>query len=184
VKVDENLNEVPGSEFWIEADTLVISAGLVPSVKKLKGIGVEIDPATGGPVVSDRLETSVPGIFVAGNSLVINDLVDYVAEQGELAARSAKEFIDSGGIESRRWVKVEKGENVRILVPHYLSGDRDVYLYLRVSRPMEDVELRIPEVGKRLRLPVVKPAEMVRVKLRAEEIRKAGRKLTVEVVRV
>ncbi|WP_232461780.1 NAD(P)/FAD-dependent oxidoreductase [Thermococcus pacificus] len=183
VKVDENLNEVPGSEFWIEADTLVISAGLVPAVKNLKKIGVEIDPATGGPVVNDRLETSVPGIFVAGNSLVINDLVDYVAEQGELAAEGAKEFIDNGGIESRKWVKVEKGSNVRLVVPHYLSGERDVYLYLRVAKPMEDVELGIPEIGKRLKLPVVKPAEMIRVKLKAEEIQNADGKLTVEVVK-
>ncbi|WP_099209981.1 NAD(P)/FAD-dependent oxidoreductase [Thermococcus henrietii] len=182
VRVDENLNEIPGSEFWIEADTLIISAGLVPSVKKLKAIGVEIDPATGGPVVNDRLETSVPGIFVAGNSLLINDLVDYVAEQGELAAEGAKEFIENGGIESRKWVKVEKGENVRLLVPHYLSGERDVYLYLRVSKPMEDVELRIPEISKRMKLPVVKPAEMLRIKLKAGEIRKAE-KLTVEVVK-
>lgn len=182
VRVDENLNET-GEEFWIEADTLVISAGLIPSVKKLKKIGVEIDPATGGPVVNDRLETSVPGIFVAGNSLLINDLVDYVAEQGELAAESAKEFIEKGGIESRKWVKVRKGQNVRLIAPHYLSGDRDVYLYLRVARPMENVELRIPEIGKKLRLPVVKPAEMIRLKLRAEEIQKASEKLTVEVVR-
>jgi len=182
VKVDENLNEIPGSEFWIEADTLIISAGLVPSVKKLKKIGVEIDPATGGPVVNDRLETSVPGIFVAGNSLLINDLVDYVAEQGELAAEGAKEFIEKGGIESRKWVKVEKGENVRLIAPHHLSGDRDVYLYLRVARPMEDVELRIPEIGKRMKLPVVKPAEMLRIKLKAEEIREVE-KLTMEVVK-
>jgi hypothetical protein len=181
VRVDENLNET-GEEFWIEADTLIISAGLVPSVKKLKAIGVEIDPSTGGPVVNDRLETSVPGIFVAGNSLLINDLVDYVAEQGELAAEGAKEFIENLGIGSRKWVKVEKGENVRLIAPHYLSGDRDVYLYLRVSKPMEDVELRIPEIGKRMKLPVVKPAEMLRIKLRAEEIRKAE-KLTVEVVK-
>ncbi|WP_227738778.1 NAD(P)/FAD-dependent oxidoreductase [Thermococcus eurythermalis] len=182
VKVDENLNEIPGSEFWIEADTLIISAGLVPSVKKLKKIGVEIDPATGGPVVNDRLETSVPGIFVAGNSLLINDLVDYVAEQGELAAEGAKEFIEKGGIESKKWIKVEKGENVRLLAPHYLSGEGDVYLYLRVSKPMEDVELRVPEIGKKMRLPVVKPAEMLRIKLKAEEI-KNTEKLTVEVVK-
>ena len=182
VRVDENLNEVPGSEFWIEADTLIISAGLVPAVKKLKKIGVEIDPTTGGPVVNDRLETSVPGIFAAGNSLVINDLVDYVAEQGEMAAEGAKEFIENGGIESRRWTRVERGENVRLVVPHYLSGERDVYLYLRVERPMEEVELRIPEIGKRAKLPVAKPAEMVRLKVKAEDIRKAG-ELTVEVVR-
>ncbi len=48
---------------------------------------------------------------------------------------------------------------------------------------MENVELRIPEIGKKLRLPVVKPAEMIRLKLRAEEIQKAGERLTVEVVR-
>ncbi|WP_240922852.1 NAD(P)/FAD-dependent oxidoreductase [Thermococcus sp. Bubb.Bath] len=184
VKVDENLSEVPGSEFWIEADTLVISAGLVPSVKKLRKIGVEIDSSTGGPIVNDRIETSVPGIFVAGNALLINDLVDYVADQGELAAESAEEFIKNGGIESRKWVKVEKGQNVRLIAPHYLSGDRDVYLYLRVARPMENVELRIPEIEKKLRLSVVNPAEMVRLKLKAEEIQKAGEKLTVEVVRV
>ncbi|WP_456367328.1 NAD(P)/FAD-dependent oxidoreductase [Thermococcus sp.] len=182
VRVDENLGEIRGSEFWIEADTLVISAGLVPAVKKLKKIGVEIDPATAGPVVNDRLETSVPGIFVAGNSLVINDLVDYVAEQGEVAAEGAKEFIENGGIESKKWIKVERGENVHLVVPHYLSGDRDVHLYLRVSKPMEDVELRIPEIGKRLKLPVVKPAEMLRIKLKAEEIKNAKR-LTVEVIK-
>ncbi|AEK72677.1 FAD-dependent pyridine nucleotide-disulfide oxidoreductase [Thermococcus sp. 4557] len=182
VKVDENLNEIPGSEFWIEADALIISAGLVPSVKKLTAIGVEIDPSTGGPVVNDRLETSVPGVFAAGNALLINDLVDYVAEQGELAAEGAKEFIENGGIESRKWIRVEKGENVRLLAPHRLSGERDVYLYLRVARPMEDVELRIPEVGKRVKLSLATPAEMLRVKLKAEEIRDAE-KLTVEVVR-
>ncbi|NJE01726.1 FAD-dependent oxidoreductase [Thermococcus sp. JdF3] len=182
VKVDENLREIPGSEFWIEADTLIVSAGLVPSVKKLTAIGVEIDPSTGGPVVNDRLETSVPGVFVAGNALLINDLVDYVAEQGELAAEGAKEFVENGGIGSRKWVKVEKGENVRLLAPHRLSGERDVYLYLRVARPMEDVELRIPEVGKRVKLSLATPAEMLRVKLKAEEIRDAE-KLTVEVVR-
>lgn len=182
VKVDENLREIPGSEFWIEADTLVISAGLIPAAKPLKRIGVEIDHSTGGPVVNDRLETSVPGIFAAGNALLINDLVDYVAEQGELAAEGAREFIDNGGIESRKWIKVEKGENVRLVVPHYLSDGRDVYLYLRVARPMEDVELRVPEIGKKIKLPVVKPAEMLRIKLKAEEIKRAGEKLTVEVV--
>ncbi|NJD99104.1 FAD-dependent oxidoreductase [Thermococcus sp. LS1] len=182
VKVDENLREIPGTEFWIEADTLIISAGLVPNVKLLTAIGVEIDPATGGPVVNDLFETSVPGIFAAGNSVIINDLVDYVAEQGELAAEGARLFIDKEGIPTRRWIKLEKGENVRLLVPHYLSGERDVWIYARVSKPMENVEVRFPEIGKKLRLPVVKPAEMLRVKLRREEIAKARDGITMEVV--
>ncbi|WP_324735522.1 FAD-dependent oxidoreductase [Thermococcus sp. SY098] len=182
VKVDENLREIPGTEFWIDCDTVVISAGLIPQVKLLTEIGVEIDPTTGGPVVNDLLETTVPGIFVAGNSLLINDLVDYVAEQGELAAYGAKLFIENGGIPAEKWIKLEKGNNVRLAVPHYLSGKRDVYIYARVRKPMENVVLNFPEIDKKIRLPVVRPAEMLRIRLRKEEIAKANDKITMEVV--
>ncbi|CAB49194.1 NAD(P)/FAD-dependent oxidoreductase [Pyrococcus abyssi] len=182
VKVDENLREIPGTEFWVDVDTVIISAGLIPNVKLLTKVGVAIDPSTGGPIVNDRLETTVPGIFVAGNALVINDLVDYVVEQGELAAEGAKEFIDNDGIRSRKWTRLIKGENVRFVVPHYLSGDRDVWIYLRVSRPMEDVRLEMPEIGKRMRLPIVKPSEMIRIKLRGKDV-KGVDKITVRVVK-
>ncbi|ANF23008.1 NAD(P)/FAD-dependent oxidoreductase [Thermococcus piezophilus] len=182
IKVDENLNEIPGTEFWIECDTVVISAGLIPSVKLLTNIGAEIDPATGGPIVNDLFETTIPGIFAAGNTVLINDLVDYVAEQGELAAYGAKLFIENGGIPTKHWIKLRKGENVRLLIPHYLSGERDVFIYARVKRPMENVEVRFPEIGKRLRLPIVKPAEMLRLKLRKEDIAKAKDEITMEVV--
>ncbi|AIF68950.1 NADH oxidase [Palaeococcus pacificus DY20341] len=182
VKVDENLREISGTEFEIECDTLVISAGLIPQVKPLKKIGVLIDPATGGPIVNELLETTVPGIFAAGNTLLINDLVDYVAEQGELAAYGAKIFIESGGIPSKRWIKIERGENIRLLAPHYLSGERDVYIYARVKKPMEDAVLRFPEINKKINLPVVKPAEMLRIRLKKEEIAKAGDRITMEVV--
>jgi len=181
VKVDENLKEIPGSEFWIECDTLLISAGLIPNVKLLKRIGAQIDPLNGGPIVNEFLETTIPGIFVAGNALLINDLVDYVAEQGELAALGAKEFIKNQGILSRKWIELKRGSNVRILAPHYISGERDVYIYARVSRPMENVRVTFPEIGKELRLPVVKPSEMLRIKLKAEEMQKAEKEITMEV---
>ncbi|MCO6041165.1 NAD(P)/FAD-dependent oxidoreductase [Thermococcus alcaliphilus] len=181
VKVDENLKEIPGSEFWIECDTLLISAGLIPNVKLLKKIGAQIDPLNGGPIVNEFLETTIPGIFVAGNALLINDLVDYVAEQGELAALGAKEFIENQGILSRKWIELKRGSNVRILAPHYISGERDVYIYARVSRPMENVRVTFPEIEKELRLPVVKPSEMLRIKLKAEEIQKAEEEITMEV---
>lgn len=181
VKVDENLKEIPGSEFWIECDTLLISAGLIPNVKLLKRIGAQIDPLNGGPIVNELLETTIPGIFVAGNALLINDLVDYVAEQGEVAALGAKEFIENQGIPSRKWIKLKRGSNVRILAPHYVSGERDVYIYARVSRPMENVRVTFPEIEKELKLPVVKPSEMLRIKLKAEEIQKAEKEITVEV---
>ncbi len=76
-----------------------------------------------------------------------------------------------------------KGRNVRLAVPHYLSDTRDTIVYARVKKPEENVVLRFPEIGKEVRLPFVKPSEMVRVKLRKEEIARAGGgRITMEVV--
>ena len=182
MKVDENLKPIPGTEKEIECDTIIISAGLIPYLKLLEKVGVLIDPGTRGPVVNEFLETTVPGIFVAGNALVINDLVDYVVEQGELAAQGAYTYIKNNGIMTYRWRRLVRGENVRLIVPHLLSGENDVWIYSRVTKVMRNVEVRFPEIGKKLRLPVVRPAEMVRVKLRKEDIAKADDKITMEVI--
>ncbi len=166
VRVDDELRET-GDGFWIECDTLLISAGLIPRVKVLKRAGVVMDPATGGPVVNDRLETTLPGVFAAGNSLIINDLVDYAVEQGRTAARGAEEFVREGGIPTRRWIRVRSKGNVRFVVPHMLAGDRDVWLYARVSRPVENALVEVPEIGLRRKVPVLKPSEMLRLRVGA-----------------
>ncbi len=167
VRVDEELRET-GEGFWMECDTLLISAGLVPRVKILRRAGAIIDPATGGPVVNDRLETTLPGVFAAGNSLIINDLVDYAVEQGRTAAKGAGEFVRGNGIPTRRWIRVRREGNVRFVVPHMLGGDRDVWLYTRVSRPVEDALVEVPEIGLRRKVPVLKPSEMLRLRIKAE----------------
>jgi len=181
-KVNEKLEVIEGTEKEIKCDTVVVAAGLVPYIKILEKIGVVKDPATKGPIVNEYLETLIPGVFTAGNALVINDLVDHVVEQGELAALGASEFVKNDGIPASRWIRVFRGENVRLLVPHYLSGKRDVTIYARVRKPMKKVTIRFPEIGKKMRLPVVKPAEMVSVRLRKEEIQKAVDRITMEVL--
>ena len=85
----ETLEPIPGTGEWVACDTLVLSCGLIPENEVAKTAGVELDPSTGGPLVDDRLQTSVPGIFACGNSLHVHDLADYAAEEGELAGRSA-----------------------------------------------------------------------------------------------
>ena len=173
VRVDEGLRDVPGTETEVECDTVIVSAGLVPRVEVLRELGALIDPATGGPVVNDRLETTIPGVFAAGNALVINDLVDHAAEQGELAAEGAAEFLERGGIPATDWVRLRPGEGVRLAVPQLLSGERDSWIYLRVARPVRNATLSLGGAGRELRLPVARPAEMVRVRLWAEEIAQA-----------
>jgi len=181
-KVDENLKPIPGTEKEIPCDTVIIAAGLVPYLKVLEKAGIIIDPATRGPVVNEYLETSIPGVFVAGNALVINDLVDYVVEQGELAAKGAYLYVQNKGIPTKKWKRIVKGRNIRLVTPHYISGDNDVILYARVQKPEEKVKLRFPEIDKEIKLPFVRPAEMLRIKLKKEELARAKDKITMEVV--
>ena len=63
--------------------------GLIPDNTLAKGLGAVIDPGTKGPKVNEHLQTSVPGLFVAGNELHVHDLVDYVSEEGTVAGISA-----------------------------------------------------------------------------------------------
>jgi len=102
-RVGEDLRPLPGTEFEIPCDTVVVAAGLRPNADLLERMGAAIDPATGGPVVNELLETTVPGVFAAGNALVVNDLVDYAAEQGERAAEGAKLFVENGGLPAVDW---------------------------------------------------------------------------------
>ncbi len=181
-QVDENLKPIPGTEEEVKCDTLIIAAGLIPNNELLEKMGAVMDPATRGPKVNELLETSVPGVFAAGNALTINDLVDHTVEQGERAAEGAKVFVDNDGIPSTYWRPVVRGRNVRLVVPHYVSGERDVRLYVRVQKPERNVFIQVPEVGKKVFMPRVLPAEMAVINLSRKELEGTGDELTVEVV--
>ncbi len=182
-KVDDSLNPIPGTEKEIECDTIIIAAGLRPRTKLLKKMGVLIDPRTRGPIVNDYLESiSVPGVFIAGNALVINDYVDYAVEQGEIAAESAHEYIQNKGILSAEWRKVIPGTNVSFVVPHYLSGEKDVILYSRVSRPLENIYFNLEGIGKKIPLIKIMPSTMLRIVLQKNELSKHTGDIVVEAV--
>jgi 3-phenylpropionate/trans-cinnamate dioxygenase ferredoxin reductase subunit len=50
----------------LDADAVVIGAGVIPDVTLARNAGLELGDS-GGVVASSRLETSVPGIYVAGD---------------------------------------------------------------------------------------------------------------------
>jgi len=161
IRVDENLREIEGTEFEVSCDTVIVSAGLIPRVELLERAGARMDPATRSVVVNELLETSILGVYAAGNALVINDLVDYAAIQGERAATSAVEYIRNKGSPPVDWKPVTKGRNIRFIVPHYVSGHRDVSFYGRVMQPEEEVHIKIPEIKTELHRIGVKPPEMI-----------------------
>lgn len=94
-KIDEKMSNVPGTEFEIECDTVLLSVGLIPENELIEMAGVAIDKRTNSPVSKQVNETSIPGIFVCGNSFKVYDYVDSVTSDSELAGRLAAEYIRS-----------------------------------------------------------------------------------------
>jgi NADPH-dependent 2,4-dienoyl-CoA reductase/sulfur reductase-like enzyme len=90
--VDENMNPIPGTEERIACDGLILSVGLIPENELAEGLGTPIHPATRGPICDQHNMTLINGLFICGNALQVNDLVDYVSESGETAGRAAARF--------------------------------------------------------------------------------------------
>jgi NADPH-dependent 2,4-dienoyl-CoA reductase/sulfur reductase-like enzyme len=71
-RLDRQGRTVPGSEETVDVDTLCLGFGFLPNVElaQLAGCAHEFDPARGGwvPRVDERMETTVPDLFVAGET--------------------------------------------------------------------------------------------------------------------
>lgn len=91
-RVDEKLEPIPGTERIFDCDTLLLSVGLIPENELSSMAGVKISDTTGGAVVGETLETSVPGIFSCGNVLHVHDLVDFVSEEAHAAGVNAHNY--------------------------------------------------------------------------------------------
>ncbi|MBC7220282.1 FAD-dependent oxidoreductase [Candidatus Bipolaricaulota bacterium] len=157
----------PGTERFVPVDTLIVSVGLVPEVE-----GVPFaprDPATGGLAASTRLQTAVPWLFAAGNCLAPFDLVDTVAtfgaRAGTLAARHARGELSP----APRPVPVRMGRNVAALVPSSLVPGEEAILYLRAREPLDRARVTVGPDGPTRTARGVRPAEMIEVRLTAEE---------------
>ena len=172
-RVDKEQNPVPGTERVIECDTLLISAGLIPENELSISAGIELDPITGGPRVSERMETTVSGIFAGGNVVHVHDLVDNVSQEAEVAGANAAALAMGEVVGAKREIRMRAGENIRYVVPQSISGEEGATLYMRVREPREKVRLRVGEVvSKSLR--AVKPSEMVKIELTAKEVGRVG----------
>lgn len=179
-QVNGERRPVPGTEQRLECDTLLLSVGLVPETELAYMAGVKLDYTTGGTLVDDRMETSLPGVFACGNVVHVHDLVDYVTLAGVAAGSAAASYVQNGGEASRgNSIPVEAGRNIRYVVPQAVRGGQDVTLYLRVSEPEEDVELRLGPGLARQRYKSVRPSEMLRIELPAQSLQSATGRLTV-----
>ena len=93
-QVDNHGKPIPGTEEDYDCDTLLLSCGLIPENELSRGMGVDIEPVTSGPVVNESLETNIPGVFACGNVLHVHDLVDYVSEEAVVAGQNAAKYVN------------------------------------------------------------------------------------------
>ena len=178
-KVDVNWRPIQETERTIECDTLILSVGLIPENELSQTAGIVLDPATGGSIVDEYLETSVQGIFGCGNVVHVYDLVDHVTEAGELAGESAARYVLNELPPLRTKITLKAGDNVKSVVPQIISGDEPVTLHLRVKKPMRNVKVKMGNLSISKR--VVRPPEMVVINLTEKAIEKLEKKDEIKV---
>lgn len=169
-QVDEKGTPIPGTEKHYACDTLLLSCGLIPENELSRGLGVEISPVTSGPVVSESLETSVPGVFAAGNVLHVHDLVDFVSQEAAEAGSRAAAYL-AGQQGNGTGLPVECFGGVRYTVPSTIDPAKicdSQVIRFRVGSVMKNrfVSLYLDdERVVRKKRAVLAPGEMEEVRL-------------------
>ncbi|MBP7902204.1 MAG: glutamate synthase subunit beta [Spirochaetes bacterium] len=89
-----NMKEVPGSEFEIEADLVLLAMGFVHVVQKdfINELGLKLD-ARGNIDTGSDFKTSVDKVFAAGDANRGASLVVYAISEGRGAANAINEFL-------------------------------------------------------------------------------------------
>lgn len=163
-KVDENRRPIPGSEEYIECDTLLLSVGLIPENELTRAVGISLDPVTSGAVVDEYRETSHKGVFACGNVLHVHDLVDYVTLESQTAGEGAARYVQ-GKTEDAEYITTKGVNGVRYIVPQKVNikNEGDVKLYFRVGQVYKNAKTVVKYNGEEIiskKRPRLAPGEM------------------------
>ena len=172
-EVDENMNIIEGTEKDYDCDTLILSVGLIPENELSLKAGVELDNNTKGPIIDENYQTSVEGIFVAGNVLHVHDLVDFVSLEGERLAIQVAKYINNEVIEKCS-INIDRDNNIGHTIPQKISGKNDFVLSMRVRKPLKNPTIEITQddkVIKSVKMKKAIPAEMIQIKVSKDDIK-------------
>lgn len=171
-KVDESKKPILSTSEYIACDTLLLSVGLIPENELSKGMGIAINPKTNGPMVDDRLETNIPGVFACGNVLHVHDLVDYVSSEANLAGKHAAAYIQNENESCEERITIEAKNGVSYTVPTTCHKD-NVLIRFRVNQVFQNsiVIVRYQDmVLKSIKKKILTPGEMEQISLTKQEL--------------
>ena len=174
--VDENRRPIPGTEEYIECDTLLLSVGLIPENELTRAVGIQLDPVTSGAVVDENRETSHKGVFACGNVLHVHDLVDYVTLESQTAGEGAAKYV-LGGSEEPEYITTKGVSGVRYIVPQKVNvkNEGDVKLYFRVGQVYKNAKTVVKYNGEEIiskKRPRLAPGEMESVIIKNDMLKK------------
>ena len=95
VKVDDKFKPLPGTEFEIDAELVLLAMGFVHPVHEglLKSLGVDLDQRGNVRANFSDYQTSLPKVFSAGDMRRGQSLVVWAIREGRLCARSIDTFL-------------------------------------------------------------------------------------------
>ncbi|MDR3469974.1 MAG: glutamate synthase subunit beta [Xanthobacteraceae bacterium] len=95
VKVDGRMQPIPGSDFELKADLVLLAMGFVHPVHEglLKTLGVDLDPRGNVRAATSDYQTSVPKVFTSGDMRRGQSLVVWAIREGRQCAASIDRFL-------------------------------------------------------------------------------------------
>lgn len=164
-EVDEKRKPIPGTEITFDADTLLLSVGLLPENELSRKAGISMSTVTGGPVVDNNFQTDSDGIFACGNVLHVHDLVDYVSSEAEKAGENAALYALYDRKEEKKVIPISVFGLARYTVPEMIHEDtkEDTTIRFRVSNVKKDGKIVVRINGEEViskKKRIMAPGEM------------------------
>lgn len=126
-QVDENFEPIPGTEKHFDVDTVCLAVGLSPFVKlaALCGCKMRKNPLKNEtiPQYDERLMTTVPGIFVAGDVAGVEE-ASIAMEEGGAAACHILTYLGFGGAETFAAERSDSAGRLGALRSHGERGEK------------------------------------------------------------
>jgi NADPH-dependent 2,4-dienoyl-CoA reductase/sulfur reductase-like enzyme len=162
-QIDKKMNVISGTEKEIKCDTLLLSLGLIPENELSKDVGIIIDKVTGGPIVNQKLETSLPGVFACGNCLQVYDTVDSLSIDAKQAGKNAADYKKK---KVNHKLNVITGKGIKYVIPQIITAPGKIRFTLRVEKPKLETSIHFIVDSKEIfkkKLPYVNPANMIEI---------------------
>ena len=95
VRADDKIKPIPGSEFTVKADLVLLAMGFVHPVKEglLASLGIALDPRGNARANTEDYRTSVDKVFAAGDMRRGQSLVVWAIREGRQCAHAIDKFL-------------------------------------------------------------------------------------------